>query len=332
MSEHWQSRPEGGGRFAFWLIRSIALHGGRGVGRLCLYPITLYFYLRRKPERQASKAYLERVFKRSASTIDVMRHIHCFASTLLDRVFLLAHGEKGFDIEMQGLELLDERLALGQGVLLLGSHQGSFEALRAVAARRPNVQLRVVLDKQKTAAMTAMLEALAPEVGANVIDASMDGTSIALAMAEATRQGAMVALLADRGRGNERLRHANFLGAPAPFPVGPWLIAAALKVPVVLCFGLYLGGNRYRLVFEPMYERVLIPRQQRAQALDEIISRYAKRLEHYVYVAPYNWFNFYDFWFDPGSSAGSPARDQAGDSVDHPAGVDAGHHGSHAGT
>jgi predicted LPLAT superfamily acyltransferase len=324
MSEHWQSRPEGGGRFAFWVIRSIALYGGRGVGRLCLYPITLYFYLRRKPERQASKAYLERVFKRRASPVEVMRHLHCFASTLLDRVFLLAHGEKDFEIEMQGLEVLDAHLAQGRGLLLLGSHQGSFEALRAVAARRPNVHLRVVLDKQKTAAMTAMLEALAPDVGANVIDASMDGTSITLAMAEATQQGAMVALLADRGRGNERLRHANFLGEPAPFPIGPWLVAAALQVPVVLCFGLYLGGNRYRLVFEPMVDRVLIPRQQRAQALDEIISRYAKRLEHYVYVAPYNWFNFYDFWFDPGRPAGDP--------VGNPAGADADYHGSHVGT
>lgn len=48
-NEHWQSRPEGGGRFALWLIVIIALHGGRRLGRLFLYPITLYFYLRRAP-------------------------------------------------------------------------------------------------------------------------------------------------------------------------------------------------------------------------------------------------------------------------------------------
>jgi predicted LPLAT superfamily acyltransferase len=106
-------------------------------------------------------------------------------------------------------------------------------------------------------------------------------------------------MLADRGRGHEVLRHAPFLGTPAPFPISPWLLAHSLQVPVVLCFGLYLGGNRYRLVFEPMADRVQIPRHSRGPALDALIAEYAGRLEHYVRVAPYNWFNFYDFWHDP---------------------------------
>ncbi|MFA6229225.1 MAG: acyltransferase [Rhodanobacter sp.] len=296
--EHWQSRPEGGGRFAIWLIRAIALHGGRPLARVCLYPITLYFYLRRGPERRASAHYLQRVFGRPATTWQVLRHIHAFAATILDRVFLLAHGEQPFAIETEGLELLDQRIAMGKGVLLFGSHQGSFEALRAVGARRPNMPLRVVLDKQKTPAMTELLEALAPEVGACVIDAAQDGTSIALAMAEACHKGSVVAMLADRGRGHETLRHAELLGSPAPFPISPWLLAHTLKVPVVLCFGLYLGGNRYRLIFEPLCDRVEVPRHNRGPALDALIASYARRLEHYIHVAPYNWFNFYDFWQD----------------------------------
>lgn len=295
-SAHWQTRPEGGGRFALWLIRSIALYGGRRLGRLFLYPITLYFFLRRGPERAASRQFLSRAFGRPAGACQILRHIHCFAATIMDRVYLLAHGERDFHIETVGLELLDQRLALGQGALLFGSHQGSFEALRAIGARRPDISLRVLLDKQKTPAMTGLLEALAPEVGACVIDASQDGATITLAIAEACRQGAVVALLADRGRDHETLRKADFLGSPAPFPVGPWLLAHALKVPVVLCFGLYLGGNRYRLVFEPLADRVEIPRHQRGAALDALIARYAKRLEHYIHIAPYNWFNFYDFW------------------------------------
>ncbi|WP_426701267.1 acyltransferase [Rhodanobacter sp. Col0626] len=297
-NEHWQSRPEGGGRFAMGLILAIALHGGRRLGRLCLYPITLYFYLRRGPERLASRQYLQRVFGRPATVWQVFKHFHCYAATCLDRIFLLAHGEKSFQIETQGLDLLDQRVAEGRGVLLFGSHQGSFEALRAIGARRPDLPLRVVLDKQKTPAMTELLEALAPDVGASVIDAARDGTSIALAMAEACSEGAVVAMLADRGRGHEVLRHAELLGSPAPFPVSPWLLAHTLRVPVVLCFGLYLGGNRYRLIFEPLSDRVEIPRHQRGPALDALISRYAQRVEHYIHVAPYNWFNFYDFWQD----------------------------------
>ena len=307
-NEHWQSRPEGGGRFALWLIRSIALYGGRGLGRMCLYPITLYFYVRRGPERAASRQYLQRVLGQPVRPWHVFKHIHYFAATLMDRVFLMAYGEKPFQIETDGLELLEERIAQGRGVLLFGSHQGSFDALRALGARRPGMSLRVVMDKHKMPALTELLEALAPDLGASVIDAARDGTSIALAMSEACQGGAVVAMLADRGREREVLRYAPFLGSPAPFPVSPWLLAHTLKVPVVLCFGLYLGGNRYRLIFEPMADRVEIPRHQRGPALDALIARYAQRLEHYVHVAPYNWFNFYDFWQqDLHASAGHDA-------------------------
>ena len=310
--EHWHDRPEGGGHFAIWLIRSIALYGGRRVARLCLYPITLYFYVRRAPERHASRRYLQRVFGRPPTPWQVLRHIHCFAATILDRVFLLTQGEKPFRIETQGLDLLDQSLALGHGVLLLGSHQGSFEALRAIGARRPEMPLRVVLDKQKTPAMTALLEALAPEVGACVIDAARDGASIALAMAEACRDGAVVAMLADRGRAHEVLQRVEFLGSSAPFPVSPWLLANSLRVPVVLCFGLYLGGNRYRLIFEPFADRVEIPRHARPEAVGTLIAGYARRLEHYIHVAPYNWFNFYDFWQDPPADAEPAAEHVTG--------------------
>jgi predicted LPLAT superfamily acyltransferase len=308
VSEHWQSRPEGGGRFAIWLIRTIGLYGGRPLGRLCLYPITLYFFLRRGPERLASRRYLQRVMTRPVTAWHVMKHIHSFAVTILDRIFLLARGEKDFAISVEGLDELEACLAQGRGLLLLGTHQGSFEALRALRSRRPEVALRVVLDKQKTPALTELLEALAPDVGNHVIDASLGGASITLAMAEACEQGAMVALLADRGREHEVLRRAPFLGEPAPFPVGPWLVAHSLKVPVMLCFGLYEGGNRYRLIFEPFADRVEIPRHDRAHALDAVIARFARRVEHYVHVAPYNWFNFYDFWQQ---DAGVPVHNDA---------------------
>lgn len=302
---HWRAHREGGGRFALWLIRTLALRGGRRFGRLLLYPVTLYFFLRRGAERRASRQYLARVFGHAPGPWAMLRQFHAYAATTLDRIFLLAHGERGFDIAIEGLAELERRIGEGRGVLLVGSHQGSFEALRALSTRRPDVSLRVVLDKGKTPAMTELLEALAPEVGAAVIDAAQGGAGVVLAAAEACRQGAMVALLADRAGEHEAQREVDFLGAPAPLPVGPWLLANALQVPVLLCFGLYLGGNRYRLVFEPFAERVAIPRGQRGPALDALLTRYAQRLEHYVRVAPYNWFNFHDFWL---RSDGTPTR------------------------
>lgn len=306
MSGHWKQRPEGGGRFAIWLIRNIARFGGRGVGRLCLYPITLYFLLVRGPERRASRSYLARVLPGRIGLWAVARHIHTFAATILDRVFLLGGKLDLFDVGISGAQELHGAMDRGKGALLFGSHLGSFEVLRVLAQRRPELKVRVVLDKAHNPAMTQLLDALNPLIAANVIDAGQDGPSIVMAIKQATDEGALVALLVDRARPAEPALNVPFLGEAAPFPTAPWLIAAALKVPVVLAFGLYRGGNRYELSFEVFSDGLAVPRQERARALHSLIRRYAARLEHHARAAPYNWFNFYDFW-DAGNEANGSA-------------------------
>lgn len=296
MSKHWTERPEGGGRFAIWLIRAIGLHLGRPVARVILYPITLYFYVRRPFERRVSYEFLQRAFDKPASAWQVMRHIHRFASTILDRVFLLADRFAHFDVRIHGVDQLTARIQPERGVLLLGAHIGSFEVLRVAASERPDVKLRVVLDTQKTPALTELLHAINPEIRRNVIDASRPSTDIVLALGEAIGEGALTTLLADRARPHEATVVVDFMGAPAAFPVAPFLIGAVLKAPIVLCFGLYRGGNRYDLYFESFSDDLVLPRRARASELRAVVQRYAARLEYYVRQDPYNWFNWHDFW------------------------------------
>jgi predicted LPLAT superfamily acyltransferase len=302
----WKRRPEGGGRVAIRLIAGIARHGGRGIARLCLYPITLYFLLMRGAERHASRAFLSRVHGRKASLTEVARHIHTFAATILDRVFMLGGRMQLFDVHNFGLEQLHAAMDQGRGVLVFGSHLGSFDALRALGRQRPDIQLRVLLDKAHNPAITEVLAELDPTLAAGIIDAGQDGPSIVLAIKQALDEGALVALLVDRARPGEPSLAAPLLGTPAPFPTAPWLIAAVLKVPVVLAFGLYRGGNRYDLVFETFDDAIDIPRRERAGALAQLIQRYAERLESRLRSAPYNWFNFYDFWHADDRSSLSP--------------------------
>ncbi|MEE8409197.1 MAG: hypothetical protein V3T05_06310, partial [Myxococcota bacterium] len=133
----------------------------------------------------------------------------------------------------------------------------------------------------------------------------------ALKVLSALRAGEAVALHGDRII-DARWIWCDFLGQPAAFPTGVFLIAAAARVPIVLTFGFKDAALAYRFVAEPP-RQIDLPRDNRDAALEENVRWYASRVEHYARTYPMQWFNFYDFWAEPEvrSESGSGA-----DSVD----------------
>jgi len=109
-------------------------------------------------------------------------------------------------------------------------------------------------------------------------------------------QGYLVGMLADRALGDDVTVDCDFLGAPASFPLGPFRMAAMLRRPVFFMTGLYLGGNRYQIHFEPLADFSTTPRAGRNAAIAAAQQAYAARLSHFCRIGPYNWFNFFDFW------------------------------------
>jgi len=294
VSRRWTSERERGSAFAIHLIFRLALRLGRRVTRLLLYPITFYFLATARKQRQASDRYLRHVLAHPPRLLDKARHIHCFASTILDRVFLLTGQFAAFDIRILGDQALQQHVAAGRGCLLLGSHLGSFEILRALALSRHRVPFKVLMYRNHNPVITRLLESLDPGIAASVIDLGREDAL--LQVGEAVRQGFVVGLLGDRVGRSDKITRCRFLGAEATFPAGPMLIARALKVPVVLFFGLYLGGNRYEIHFEPLASSVAFDRREHEAGVRLWTQRYVDRLDHYARKAPYNWFNFYDFW------------------------------------
>jgi len=98
--------------------------------------------------------------------------------------------------------------------------------------------------------------------------------------------------------GSERISRASFLGEPAPFPQGPYILAHLLECRVYLMFCLREQG-RYRIFFEHFAERIRLPRHEREAALAKWVERYARCLEDYSQRAPLQWYNFFDFWAIP---------------------------------
>jgi predicted LPLAT superfamily acyltransferase len=276
------------------LIRWIATHLGRGPARSLLYPITLYFLLTAGPQRRASREFLTLALNRPATLRDMARHIHTFASTILDRVFLMTNRFDCFDLQINKHSLIIERMARQRGCVLVGSHLGSFEALRLIAQAKQKLPIKILMYPEHNQMLLRILTELNPDIQESIIPLGKPDTLIRAR--EAVQQGAIVSLLGDRIADSGKIVSCQFMGKPTAFSQGPILLASLLKVPVFLFFGLYLGGNRYEIHIELFAREIRLARGEREREIQRWTQRYAERLEYYARRAPYNWFNFYDYW------------------------------------
>ena len=290
----WQEHRERGNTMALRALRFAALRLGRRVIRPVLYPVALYFALTSSATRRVSREYLARVLPHPPRFRDVLRHIFSFASISLDRVFLLTNAYPFKVIDHYGEGCLE--LTRQRGALLFLSHFGSFEVMRVGAVKRHDLPLRIVLDLNIGRRFMAALAELNPEIAAGIIDSSNRGVELALKVREALDSRSVVGLMVDRTRPGDRTVTADFLGSKAEFPAGPWLLAAALKVPVMLVFGVWRGADHYEAHVQLLSEKVELPRANRDAELARLVQEYADRLATRVRDAPYNWLNFFDFW------------------------------------
>jgi predicted LPLAT superfamily acyltransferase len=292
MKPAWLEQRERSNVAALRLLVWIALRLGRRAGHVLLHAVCLYYLLFSPRARRASSAYLARMLGRPPRLAEVFQHYYTFAVVALDRVFFLRGRFAEFDVRVEGEAILLELLSAGRGCLLLGAHLGSFEALRALGRDR-TVRVNLVMYEENARKVITVSKAIDPALVDAVIPLGRFDSMLRLA--QCLERGEWVGVLGDRALAHERLAYAPFLGEPAGFPTAPFRIAAMLERPVVLMVALYRGGNRYDLHFERLIAEEELARRD-ARSVERWVQRYAGRLEHYCRIAPYNWFNFYDFW------------------------------------
>lgn len=297
MTIAWKTQEERGNRGMIQLMAWVARSLGRRVARALLYPICLYYVCRSREANQTLRQYYVRVRGGLPGWPQLFHHYYWFASTILDRVYFLRHRFDQFDIRVHGIDTLDRALARGRGCLLLGSHLGSFEVVRAVGLSREQIEVKVLMDEHNAPLIRGLIQELNPTVASTVIQ--VGGIDTMLQVQECLNRGGVVGVMGDRLMTQDRYVQCEFLGASAAFPTGSMRLAHVTGAPVVLFFGLYRGGNRYDVLLELLGESAGVSQEQHDDRVREWTQRYADRLAYYSREAPDNWFNFYDFWQPP---------------------------------
>jgi predicted LPLAT superfamily acyltransferase len=296
-SNHWAGLAERGGYWGLKFCIGAYRLLGRGGCKIIMMPIVLYFYLFGRNQRLASQQFLMRVIKRRPTFVESYRHHMNFAMRALD-VFIAWTGDAAtMAVEPTDPDKLAEFFNDPRGGLIVVAHLGNVDVARAVLNKKAQERITILVHTRHAENYNRMLRKLRPEAAMNIFQVTEIGPETIIALQQRVERGEWVVIAGDRTSvlSKEHSIFVPFFGEEAAFPQGPWLLGALLDCPVYLLFCLK-DGKRYRLTMECFAESIHLPRGAREESLRTCVTRYASRLEHYGALAPFQWYNFFDYW------------------------------------
>lgn len=306
---HWAQQKEVKGLWGMRMMLLVWRLLGRRAFSVLLWPVVAVYWLTAAPQRRASRQWISRVRQQLSLRLlpeprhlNSYRHFLRFGDAMLDKVASW-RGELRFGKEVVFAPGAEKALAMHEprGKLLLASHLGDVETCRALAQRQEGRIINALVFTENAQRFKQIMQEMAPQAGLNLMPVTDIGPDTAMLLKEKLDRGEWVAIVGDRiavnrQRGGDwRVTWSPFLGQPAPFPQGPFILAALLRCPVLLIFALR-QEQQLHIHCEPFADPLLLPRAERQAALQQATDRYAQRLEHYALQAPLDWFNFFDFW------------------------------------
>ncbi|MFV0477610.1 MAG: hypothetical protein ACK5ME_07245 [Parahaliea sp.] len=305
---HWSDIGEvgfiTGMRLLFWLYR----HIGSWAFSLVLQPVVFYFFLTNTRARNASRQYLIRLREYylqqhsqqqppTPTALTVYRHMLSFARASVDKLGVWATPDLPQNVQFPNRPILLEQLERGGGAILMGAHLGNMEILRCLSRSNHKLKLNILVHTRHANMFNRLLRELEIDAELELIEVSELSPATAMHLSACIKRGEFIAVLADRvpvaSRG--RAQPVPFLGYPAPLPEGPFILASLLKCPVYTVFCTQTEGG-YIVNCDAFAKRIILPRQQRSEALAAYLHQYAAVLEQQALHNPLQWFNFYPFW------------------------------------
>ncbi|MDZ5459471.1 LpxL/LpxP family acyltransferase [Azohydromonas lata] len=312
---HWARIGESSFVLGMWLLYGVHRLLGRLPFRLCLYPVVAWYWATRPQARRASLQYLQRLQAAHDGAVCAagtapglrhsLRHFLSFAETILDKMLAFSGRYPFSAVRFHGAEQVQALITRGQGGLFVTAHVGCLELCRALADRCPGLRLSVLVHTRHAERFNAMLRRLDPHSRVQLLQVTEVDATTAVLLAQRVQAGEFVAIAGDRVPVRlGKVARVPFLGHEAAFPVGPYVLAALLKCPLIL-LGCVREGAAHAVRFDVLAERVELPRARREAALVAQAAVFAQALERLLRRAPYEWFNFFPFWAQSGTAPSS---------------------------
>lgn len=305
---HWAQIAEtgaiGGMRFMFTCFTL----GGRPLFRVMLFPVILYCFLMHRRARHASLDWLQRL--RAQGVVQGggiywlgFRHFWQFGMAIIDKLAVWKGKISIDNVVLENSHIIRDLLAERRGAVLVVSHHGNFEICRCLSARHPYMRLTVMVHTKNSQKFNRFFREQIGHSHTDLLQVTEITPATAMLLSERVERGEFIVIAGDRVPVNNpgNSLYADFFGERAPFPAGPFTLAAILRVPLVTMFCARDAQiqNRHRIRFEWLSQTMQITRKQRPQYLQQLVEDYAHQLEAQCRRHPLQWFNFFDFWHQP---------------------------------
>lgn len=303
-ARHWGRLNERGVALGLKIMLGIYRLAGRRFCWICLQPVLLYFFLTGTPQRRASRDYWRRLYAakgqpREPDLWQIWRHYRSFGSMALDKLAAW-HGQiRTSDLVHDDLTGLDAVANRKDGVMVVTSHLGNVDILRAVGASRGINNITVFAHTRNAVRFNRLLSEANPAAAIDIMEVEDIGPATLIELEEKLAAGNWIVIAGDRISlsGSKRIRRLDFLGEPAPFSEGAWIMAALLGCPVYVLHCLR-EGEKHRILFEKLTDRVTRSRGTE-NGLQGPMVAYAAILQEICLKYPEQWYNFYNFWAIP---------------------------------
>ena len=295
-STNWSKKAEHGSVFALRFLLVLYRLGGIKLLNFLIYPVIYYYYLKDGAARRSSKEYLKRVLGKQGSTF---KHFKNFGDKIICSLQAWLGEINPREIQWQNRKLVFDLIDQKKGALVLSAHFGCLEMTRATHTQKQGFKIIPLMYMKNSQIFRGFLREVNPKAEQEIIYIESIHPGVAIEIQQRISNGEFIAILADRVSPNspERAVEVSFFGEKAKFPEGPFALAMSLDCPVFTFFSFYdeklekYCANWERLEFNRPAER-----EKRRLEIANSAQLFAKTLEGNCKQAPYQWFNFYDFW------------------------------------
>lgn len=291
----WSGKTRGGSfgyRFFIFLIDRLGIR----FAYVFLAFVVIYFIPFAPKATAASWWYARNILKkdRIGSSLFLFANYYRFGQTLIDKVAVSAGKKERYQFVFDEsysrfLEILDQE----RGAIMVSAHVGNWE-IGTPFFDKWGKKMHIAMLDAEYRKIKEMLEQHSERRDYNLLPLDeTDGLSNIFRVKAILDRHEYICFQGDRFLENMQTAEVRFLGKTARFPIGPFLLASRLQVPVIFYFSMREADMKYKFYFRIAQP---LPNESGSKSEIRLLEQYVQALEGIIQKYPSQWFNYYRFW------------------------------------